>query len=54
MHDVAGARRAGLRGILIARGPGAVPADDTIEVIRSLNELPALIGGARAVAEVSA
>ena len=50
MHDVAGARRAGLRGILIARGAASVPADDTVEVIRSLTELPTLLSGARVAA----
>jgi hypothetical protein len=49
VHDVAGARRAGLRGILIARGSAAVPAGETVEVIRSLNELPALVGESHAV-----
>jgi putative hydrolase of the HAD superfamily len=38
-HDVNGARRAGMRGILLARG--AAPADlEDVEVIRSLRELP--------------
>jgi HAD superfamily hydrolase (TIGR01662 family) len=39
-HDVDGARRIGMRGVLIARG--AVPAhvDDEVIVIRSLRELP--------------
>jgi HAD superfamily hydrolase (TIGR01509 family) len=42
-HDVAGARAAGMRGILLARG--AVPSriDPEIEVIRSLTELVALL-----------
>jgi putative hydrolase of the HAD superfamily len=41
-HDVAGARAAGLRPVLVARGapPAAVPAG--VRVIRSLAELPEL------------
>jgi putative hydrolase of the HAD superfamily len=42
-HDVAGARAAGLRAVLVARGaspPPTVPAD--VSVIRSLAELPTL------------
>ena len=44
VHDVEGARRLGMRGILVARGGGPIadcPADVT--VIRSLHELPALL-----------
>ncbi len=44
LHDVEGARRLGMRGILVARAGGAIadcPADVT--VIRSLDELPALL-----------
>jgi putative hydrolase of the HAD superfamily len=39
-HDVEGARRAGMRGVLLARGP--VPADvpGDVDVVRSLRELP--------------
>jgi len=38
-HDVQGARRAGMRGILLARG--GVPAGvDDVDVIRTLRELP--------------
>ncbi|MEO7190548.1 MAG: HAD family hydrolase [Vicinamibacterales bacterium] len=41
-HDVEGARRAGMRGILLARGADATaPADG--DVIRSLRELPLLL-----------
>ena len=41
-HDVEGARRAGMRGILLARG--SAPADLAyVEVIRSLRELPGKI-----------
>ena len=38
-HDIEGARRAGMRGILLARG-GAPAGIDEIEVIRTLRELP--------------
>jgi putative hydrolase of the HAD superfamily len=42
-HDVEGARRAGMRGVLIAReGPPAGLPDDVI-AIQSLRELPALL-----------
>ena len=43
VHDVLGARRAGLHAVLLARGttPPDVPKD--ITVIRSLAELPALL-----------
>jgi putative hydrolase of the HAD superfamily len=39
-HDVLGAKRVGMRGILLARGglPAGIPAD--VDVIRSLRELP--------------
>ncbi len=42
-HDVEGARRAGMRGVLIARGgpPAGLAAD--IEAIASLRELPAMV-----------
>jgi putative hydrolase of the HAD superfamily len=42
-HDVAGARRAGMRGILLARGEREAPADPEVTVIRSLAELPGLV-----------
>ena len=42
-HDVMGARRAGMRGILLARGERQIDAGDDIPVIRSLAELPALL-----------
>jgi putative hydrolase of the HAD superfamily len=48
LHDIEGARRLGMRGILVARagGPAAdCPADVT--VIRSLHELPALLSHRR-------
>lgn len=43
VHDVLGARRAGVTGVLLARGgvPPAVP--DDVSVIRSLTELPPLL-----------
>jgi putative hydrolase of the HAD superfamily len=42
-HDIAGAMRIGMRGVLVARAgrPIAVPAD--VPVIQSLRELPALL-----------
>ncbi|MEZ5320051.1 MAG: HAD family hydrolase [Vicinamibacterales bacterium] len=40
-HDVAGAMRAGMRGVLLARG--AAPADAGVPVIRTLTELPGLL-----------
>jgi putative hydrolase of the HAD superfamily len=43
-QDVAGARRVGMRGILLARGGRDVPADPDVAVIRSLAELPDLLG----------
>ena len=42
-HDVEGARRAGMRGILLARGPAPAGIDE-IDVIRTLRELPGRIG----------
>lgn len=42
IHDVDGARRLGMRGVLVARsGPIAAPPD--VPVIQSLRELPALL-----------
>jgi HAD superfamily hydrolase (TIGR01662 family) len=43
-HDIEGARRIGMRGVLVIRSgdPGAVPPD--VAVIRSLRELPVLLG----------
>jgi len=45
LHDVIGARRAGMRGILLARGSGAGAVEADIPVIRSLSELATLIEG---------
>jgi putative hydrolase of the HAD superfamily len=42
-HDVQGARRAGMQGILLARGPVPANLDDDIPVIRSLRELVAIV-----------
>ena len=42
-HDVRGAEGVGMRGILLARG-GAAEVEPGIAVIRSLTELPALLG----------
>ena len=39
-HDVDGARRIGMRGVLIARGDVPADVDDDVIVIRSLRELP--------------
>lgn len=42
-HDVAGARRVGMRGILLVRGGEPPEVDEGIAVIRSLTELPTLL-----------
>jgi HAD superfamily hydrolase (TIGR01549 family) len=42
-HDVLGARRVGMRGILLARGGAAAAGDAGVEVIATLAELPALL-----------
>lgn len=42
-HDIAGARRAGMRGVLVHRSDEP-PPDTDVPVIRSLSELPALLG----------
>ena len=43
-HDIEGARRVGMRGILVHRSPDALPAaDPCVDVIRDLSELPALL-----------
>jgi HAD superfamily hydrolase (TIGR01662 family) len=46
-HDIEGARRVGMRPILIARGgqPDMSDADGEVPVIRSLAELPGLLSG---------
>jgi putative hydrolase of the HAD superfamily len=43
-HDVHGAMQAGLRGVWLARGAPLGTADPGVPMIRSLAELPALIG----------
>ena len=43
-HDIAGARRIGMRGVLVARGRIPEPVPDDVPVIRSLRELPRLLG----------
>ncbi len=43
-HDVHGAMQAGLRGVWLARGAPASTADPGVPMIRSLAELPALLG----------
>lgn len=42
-HDIEGARRAGMRGVLVHRSEGPAPAPPDIPVIRDLSELPALL-----------
>src|SRR4029079_9698186 len=41
LHDVMGARGAGMRGVLLARGSRVLNVASDIPVIRSLAELPA-------------
>ena len=43
VHDVLGARRAGMRGVLLVRGGRARPAEAGIDVIGSLADLPTLL-----------
>jgi FMN phosphatase YigB (HAD superfamily) len=43
-HDIAGARRVGMRGVLVHRSGEPAPASAGVPVIRSLTELPALLG----------
>jgi putative hydrolase of the HAD superfamily len=42
-HDMAGARRVGMRPMLIARGPSPTLVDSDVTVIRSLSEIADLI-----------
>ena len=43
-HDIEGARRVGMRGILVHRSPGSAPATPVdVVVIRDLTKLPALL-----------
>lgn len=41
-HDIEGARRVGMRGVLVHRAGTPAEAPDDVPVIRDLNELPAL------------
>ena len=41
-HDIAGARRAGMRGVLVHRSPEPAP-DTDVPIIRTLGELPELL-----------
>jgi HAD superfamily hydrolase (TIGR01662 family) len=46
-HDIEGARRAGMRGVLVQRADSGLsrhPESEDVPVIRSLSELPALLG----------
>jgi HAD superfamily hydrolase (TIGR01662 family) len=42
-HDIEGARRVGMRGVLVHRGDPPVTASADVAVIRDLSELPALL-----------
>jgi putative hydrolase of the HAD superfamily len=43
-HDIEGARRVGMRGILVHRAPGSAPdTPEDVVVIRDLTALPALL-----------
>jgi putative hydrolase of the HAD superfamily len=42
-HDVDGARRLGMRGVLVARSRPPIDAPDDVPVIQSLRELPPLL-----------
>ena len=42
LHDIDGARRVGMRGVLVHRSSDAIPPTD-VQVIRSLAELPGLL-----------
>jgi putative hydrolase of the HAD superfamily len=44
IHDVQGAREAGMRGVLLSRGTPPSTVDADVQVIRSLAELPGLLG----------
>ena len=43
-HDIAGARRAGMQGVLVHRSSQPIAAPEDVPVIRSLVELPSLLG----------
>jgi putative hydrolase of the HAD superfamily len=44
-HDIEGARRAGMRGVLVQRSDELVPVVGDVPVIRDLTGLPALLAG---------
>ena len=46
-HDIEGARRAGMRGVLVARGTLPEGLAEDVEVIRTLRELPGRLAGLR-------
>ena len=43
-HDIEGARRVGMHGVLVQRSDEAAAVADGVAVIRDLSELPALLG----------
>ncbi len=42
-HDIEGARRVGMRGVLVQRSEEITAGTDGVPVIRDLTELPALL-----------
>lgn len=42
-HDIEGARRLGMRAVLVSRSGAAAPCPEDVPVIRSLRELPGLL-----------
>jgi FMN phosphatase YigB (HAD superfamily) len=42
-HDIEGARRAGMRGVLVHRSEAPAPSVDDVPVISSLGELVGLL-----------
>ena len=43
LHDIEGALRVGMRGVLVHRGDGLPGTGNIVPVIRTLAELPALL-----------
>jgi FMN phosphatase YigB (HAD superfamily) len=43
LHDIEGALRVGMRGVLVHRGDGLPETVNSVPVVRTLAELPALI-----------
>jgi HAD superfamily hydrolase (TIGR01549 family) len=43
-HDIIGAQRIGMRGVLVSRAGHRPPVAESVPVIRSLRELPPLVG----------